>query len=207
MNSLAAISDRNNCGLDALLDSLPQVARRLENRKSRCCFSDSPDVANETLTTCAARSVRLDHRAASQVQRSLEIIGEELIAFRKKHFLPNASLYHKEPIQLVKAQGEYAWDSKGTRYLDAIGGIICISAGHNHPKIKKALISMLEDDAIQHTIMPIARSIKTDIAAWTAVPGRILSVAARFPLYETAAAHKAVEAGGKVGTVVVEPQR
>jgi hypothetical protein len=32
-------------------------------------------------------------------------------------------------------------------------------------------------------------------------------VAARFPLYETAAAHKAVECGGKVGTVVVEPQR
>ena len=48
---------------------------------------------------------------------------------------------------------------------------------------------------------------QTDIAAWTAMPGRILSVAARFPLYKTAAAHKAVEAGGKVGTVVVEPQR
>src|SRR3954470_19567645 len=48
---------------------------------------------------------------------------------------------------------------------------------------------------------------QTDIAAWTATPGRILSVAARFPLYKTAAAHKAVEAGGKVGTVVVEPQR
>ncbi len=48
---------------------------------------------------------------------------------------------------------------------------------------------------------------QTDIVAWTAMPGRILSVAARFPLYKTAAAHKAVEAGGKVGTVVVEPQR
>jgi NADPH2:quinone reductase len=51
------------------------------------------------------------------------------------------------------------------------------------------------------------RRAQSDIAAWTASPGRILSVAARFPLYETAAAHKAVEAGGKVGTVIVEPQR
>ena len=42
---------------------------------------------------------------------------------------------------------------------------------------------------------------------WTAMLGRILSVATRFPLSETAASHKAVEAGGKVGTVVVEPQR
>jgi len=32
------------------------------------------------------------------------------------------------------------------------------------------------------------------------------SVTARFPLFQTAAAHKEVERGGKVGTVVVEPQ-
>src|SRR3954462_13771354 len=77
--------------------------------------------------------------------------NEELISFRRKHFLPNANLYHKEPIQLVKAQGAYVWDSKGTRYLDAIGGIVCISAGHNHPKIKKALQKLIEEDSIQHT--------------------------------------------------------
>ena len=54
---------------------------------------------------------------------------------------------------------------------------------------------------------PDRRRAQSDIAAWTASPGRILSVAARFPLYETAAAHKEVERGGKVGTVIVEPQR
>ena len=54
---------------------------------------------------------------------------------------------------------------------------------------------------------PDRRRAQSDIAAWTASPCGILSVAARFPLYETAAAHRAVEAGGKVGTVIVEPQR
>src|SRR6185437_14392671 len=54
---------------------------------------------------------------------------------------------------------------------------------------------------------PDRKRAQTDIAAWSATPGRLLSVAARFPLAETASAHKAVEAGGKVGTVVVEPQR
>ncbi|MGZ3687270.1 MAG: aspartate aminotransferase family protein [Bdellovibrionota bacterium] len=77
--------------------------------------------------------------------------NDELISFRKKHFLPTAGLYHKDPIQLVKAQGEYVWDSKGKKYLDAIGGIVCISAGHNHPKIKKALREFLETDMPQHT--------------------------------------------------------
>jgi NADPH:quinone reductase len=44
---------------------------------------------------------------------------------------------------------------------------------------------------------------QTDIASFIRTPNRILSVAAEFPLYETAAAHLSVEAGGKVGTVVV----
>jgi NADPH2:quinone reductase len=50
---------------------------------------------------------------------------------------------------------------------------------------------------------PDRKRAQTDIAAWVRTPGRILSVAAEFPLYDTAAAHEAVEAGGKTGTVVV----
>jgi NADPH2:quinone reductase len=46
-----------------------------------------------------------------------------------------------------------------------------------------------------------------DIARFIATPGRILSVDGTFPLYQTAAAHLSVEQGGKVGTVVVEPQK
>ncbi len=42
-----------------------------------------------------------------------------------------------------------------------------------------------------------------DIARWVSRPGRILSVAGSFPLYETAGAHLSVEQGGKIGTVVV----
>ncbi len=77
--------------------------------------------------------------------------NEALIAKRKKHFLPTALLYHNQPLQLVRAKGEYVWDEQGRRYLDAIGGIVCISAGHNHPRIKQTLIEMLERDEIQHT--------------------------------------------------------
>ncbi len=47
------------------------------------------------------------------------------------------------------------------------------------------------------------RRAQSDIAAFIRTPGRVLSVAGEFPLYETAAAHMSVEAGGKVGTVVV----
>lgn len=43
-----------------------------------------------------------------------------------------------------------------------------------------------------------------DLSRFIATPGRILSVADRFPLYEAAAAHLAVERGDKIGTVVIE---
>lgn len=80
-----------------------------------------------------------------------ELSNEEMISFRQKHFLPTPKLYYREPLQLVKAEGFWVWDEKGNRYLDAIGGIVCISAGHNHPAIKQALKELIEENAIQHT--------------------------------------------------------
>ena len=44
-----------------------------------------------------------------------------------------------------------------------------------------------------------------DITRWIGTGERILSVAGRFPLADCAGAHELVEAGGKVGTAVVEP--
>lgn len=50
---------------------------------------------------------------------------------------------------------------------------------------------------------PARKRAQNDISRWIAAGDRILSVAGRYPLAECAAAHEAVEAGGKVGTVVV----
>jgi len=70
---------------------------------------------------------------------------------------------------------------------------------------------MFRNIALHFMVLPTSphesrRRAQADIAAWLRSP-RLLSVAERFPLAETAAAHEAVERGGKVGTVVVEPQR
>ncbi len=51
------------------------------------------------------------------------------------------------------------------------------------------------------------RRAQSDITQWIASGERLLTVAGRYPLAETAASHQAVERGGKIGTVVVEPQR
>ncbi len=69
---------------------------------------------------------------------------------------------------------------------------------------------MSRNIALHFMVLPTSphesrRRAQADIAAWLRTP-RLLSVAGRFPLAQTAAAHEAVERGGKIGTVVVEPQ-
>ncbi len=89
---------------------------------------------------------------------------EEILETRKKHFPPTAALYYKNPIQIKKAKGSYVYDEKDNEYLDAIGGIVCNSAGHNHPKIQEALINMIKNDEIQHTTMLYLNHHVTDLA-------------------------------------------
>jgi len=71
---------------------------------------------------------------------------------------------------------------------------------------------MTRNVALHFMVLPTSphetrKRAQSDIAAWLRGGARILSVADRFPLAETAAAHEAVERGGKIGTVVVEPHR
>jgi NADPH:quinone reductase len=97
------------------------------------------------------------------------------------------------------------------RCLRANGSImIYASNGDREPKLpvhelmqKNLTVYAMSLAGVPH---PDRRRAQSDIAAWTAAPGCMLSVAARFPLDQTAVAHNMVERGGKVGTVVVEPQ-
>jgi NADPH2:quinone reductase len=88
--------------------------------------------------------------------------------------------------------------------------MIYASNGDREPKVpvrelmqKNLTVLAMSLAGVPH---PERRRAQSDIDQWTATPGRILTVAARFPLSRTAAAHEAVERGGKVGTMIVEPQ-
>jgi len=89
---------------------------------------------------------------------------EQILNTRKKHFLSTSVHYYKEPLQLTRAKGIFVYDEKGKEYLDCIGGIVCISAGHNHPKIKDAIRKMLDNDEIQHTTLLYLNEHATNLA-------------------------------------------
>ncbi|MDF3131118.1 diaminobutyrate--2-oxoglutarate transaminase [Kiritimatiellaeota bacterium B1221] len=51
-----------------------------------------------------------------------------------------------------KAQGEYIYDEDGKQYIDFLSGAGALNYGHNHPVLKKALLSYIENDAITHSL-------------------------------------------------------
>ncbi len=89
---------------------------------------------------------------------------EKILKQREKYVYPTKIPYYKNPIHLTKASGSYVWDADGKKYLDAIGGIVSISAGHNHPRIKKKMLDMINSDAIQHTTFLYLNEYMGDLA-------------------------------------------
>lgn len=53
--------------------------------------------------------------------------------------------YHPLPVVLTKADGIWVWDNEGNKYLDFLSAYSAVSAGHLNPRIKKALVSQLEN--------------------------------------------------------------
>lgn len=70
--------------------------------------------------------------------------------------------------------------------------------------VKNAVLKFMILYAVPRPAIDAARA---DIATWLAEARRIHPIAATFPLAETTAAHEFVEAGSKLGTVIVEPDR
>ncbi|MBY0449240.1 MAG: aspartate aminotransferase family protein [Cyanobacteria bacterium] len=79
-----------------------------------------------------------------------DLTTDEILSLRKQYLLPTAVHYYQKPLELVRAKGNYVYDETGREYLDCIGGIVCNSAGHNHPVIQARMKAMIESDEIQH---------------------------------------------------------
>lgn len=76
---------------------------------------------------------------------------EEVLKIRSQKMLPSVKHYYRKPLHIGKASMQWVWDTEGKKYLDAFGGIVTVSAGHNHPRIKKRLRAWLDEDRPQHT--------------------------------------------------------
>jgi len=67
----------------------------------------------------------------------------------REFLFPAVAMYYREPIALVKGEGEYVWDADGNRYLDAFGGVLTVSVGHANPDVNAVIIEQTR--TLQHT--------------------------------------------------------
>ena len=58
---------------------------------------------------------------------------------KRHHF----QVYNRYPITIDKGEGARVWDTEGTEYIDALGGIAVNNLGHCHPKV----VSAIQDQA------------------------------------------------------------
>lgn len=70
-----------------------------------------------------------------------ELSDSEAIRITEQYGAHN---YHPLPVNLVRAEGVYAWDGSGKRYLDCIGSYSAVANGHLSPYIVGVLKAQLD---------------------------------------------------------------
>src|SRR5437588_6800901 len=99
--------------------------------------------------------------------------NSETVEKHKEFLFPAVAMYYKEPLALVRGEGEYVWDDQDNKYLDCFGGVLTISVGHANPRITEAIINQVK--TLQHTPTLHANKQQYDLAEklYQITPGRL----------------------------------
>lgn len=73
---------------------------------------------------------------------------EEIVRKKKEYIMPCLNHFYQEPVQMVKGEGQYLFDSTGKKYLDFFAGVSVINAGHCHPEITERICQQVK--TLQH---------------------------------------------------------
>lgn len=68
---------------------------------------------------------------------------EKYYAASQRAFVP-----HKTPTIFQRGERQYLWDEKGRKYLDLLGMNVCVSVGHAHPDVTRAVEEQIRQ--LQH---------------------------------------------------------
>ena len=83
------------------------------------------------------------HRIATEGLRNVvdSVSDKEAILLTEQYSTHN---YHPLPVNIVRAQGIYAWDGSGKQYIDCIGSYSAVAHGHLSEAVIKAVTEQLE---------------------------------------------------------------
>ncbi|CAN5549297.1 N/A [soil metagenome] len=75
---------------------------------------------------------------------------EGIVARRERYFAASQRAFvpYQTPLIFKKGEMQYLWDEKGAKYLDLLGMNVCVSVGHSHPTVTKAVEEQIR--SLQH---------------------------------------------------------
>jgi 4-aminobutyrate aminotransferase len=78
-----------------------------------------------------------------------KISSKDILAKHKEYLFPSVANYYKVPLAIDHADGMYAYDPEGNKYLDFFGGILTVSVSHCNPKVTSKINEQV--NKLQHT--------------------------------------------------------
>lgn len=98
---------------------------------------------------------------------------EEIVKKKKEYIIPCLYHFYEEPVQMVKGERQYLYDSTGKKYLDFYAGVSVINAGHCHPEITERICQQVK--TLQHVCNIYLTQPMLELAEKLAeiTPGRI----------------------------------
>lgn len=87
-------------------------------------------------TIMDTNSFRAEHAAA------LDAHTRQLTDKRSKLLGESYRLFYRNPVHLVKGEGQYLWDAAGNKYLDVYNNVASI--GHCHPAVTEAVHAQMQ---------------------------------------------------------------
>ena len=86
----------------------------------------------------ATKSSIMDSNSFKEEYTSLlDSKTKEMIDRREKYLGGAYRLFYRKPVNLVKGEGDYLWDSEGNKYLDMYNNVAGV--GHCNPAVVKAV--------------------------------------------------------------------
>ncbi|WP_371381571.1 aspartate aminotransferase family protein [Sporomusa aerivorans] len=73
----------------------------------------------------------------------------EVLRKKKDYIIPCVYHFYAEPMQLVKGEMQYLYDTTGKQYLDCFAGVSVVNCGHCNPEITKVICDQVT--TLQHT--------------------------------------------------------
>jgi 4-aminobutyrate aminotransferase-like enzyme len=74
---------------------------------------------------------------------------EEVLRKKKDYIIPCVYHFYAEPMQLVRGDMQYLYDTTGKQYLDCFAGVSVVNCGHCNPEITRAICDQVT--TLQHT--------------------------------------------------------